>query len=107
MAAMKIEQLTAGAKVFIIDAGNTAASCTVVAVKKRSNAKPQVCVETDSALAVYEFFPERFFPSEKEAWYAVAMFAQRAAQQAMADADNAFKKAGTAAPEEPAVTTGT
>jgi hypothetical protein len=104
MAAMKIEQLTVGAKVWMIDAGNVSTACTVVAVKKRNASKPQVCVETASALAVYEYFPERFFPSEQESWFAVAMFAQRSAQQAMTDADNAFKKAGTAAPEEPVVT---
>ena len=101
MSALKLDELLNGSPVFMVDFGGGVVSGTVLAVKKRPGAKPQVCVDLPTKIIVEEFYLERFFPTEKEAWYASAMFAQRSAQNNMAAAQVAFKKAGIASDEVP------
>lgn len=102
MSALKLDQLLNGSPVFMVAAGGSVVSGTVLAVKQRPGAKPLVCVDLPTTIAVEEYSAERFFPTEKEAWYAVAMFAQRNVTNMMAAAAVAFKKAGIASDEVPA-----
>ncbi len=100
MSALKLTQLEPNTTVYMVDFGGTVQEAIVVAVKTRPNAKPQVCILTSAKLDIVEYYDERFFPTPKEAWYAVAMFAQRRAQESMTAAAVAFKKAGIAVGEE-------
>ena len=103
MSALKIDELQPGVTVFLVAIGGGVVEGKVVTVKRRASGKPQVCVETSSAIVIEEYYPDRFFPSAKEAWYAVAMFAQRKVQELMGDAAKAFQKAGISPePETPA-----
>lgn len=101
MSTLTVDQLTAGSVVYMVDFGGAVVQGTVVAVKSRLAARTQVCIDIATKLILEEFYSERFFPSEKEAWYAVAMFAQRSASTAMANAATAFQKAGIAADAVP------
>lgn len=101
MSALKQDQLVIGTVVYMVDFGGTVVEGTVIAVKPRPGARAQVCIELPAKLTIEEFYAERFFPTAREAWYAVAMFAQRRAQDAMAAAATAFKKAGIASDEIP------
>lgn len=102
MSKLKVEQLEAGAQVFFVASGNMVKTGAIVAVKKRGSKPAQVCLDMGAELALEDFFDEKFFPNEQEAWYAVAMFAQRHVEKSLAVAKQAFNRAGIASPEPPA-----
>ena len=52
MSAIKIDQLTVGTTAFIVDVGNVVVPAKVLAVKARTGAKTQICIDTGSRLAL-------------------------------------------------------
>jgi len=99
MSALNFDEIQLGETLYYVARGNVVATGKVVAIKRRSAGKHLICLETTATLELQEFWPEKFFRSSQESWYAVAMFAQRNAGEMMAIAQKAFRQAGIASPE--------